>query len=149
MRSRFNALGEWHDEYATPVAGLTAVVDGVVEWNVFTPTRSTSAEWQDADSHHAAHRDSCCVQTPRTLSHGIALACRKVEDGEQGQGDGVRAKDARFALYQSRVLARYLLWDIWIRLESRYDCRAFWEADGQVHEVRLKMSLVGFDHDED
>jgi hypothetical protein len=47
------------------------------------------------------------------------------------------------------VLARFFLRDIWIRFEGRYECKATWEVDGAVSEVRLRRAVVGFPGDND
>ena len=149
VRARFNALGAWFDEFAAPGPGITPIVDGGVRWNAFVPLRTTSAEGKGAGSepHTACQDGSGGGQTSRR----IALSEWKEREGKEGEweNDGVCPRDPKFALYQSRVLARYLVWDIWVRLERRYDCKALWEADGVVEEVRLMSSLVGFGHDED
>ncbi|USP73895.1 hypothetical protein yc1106_01169 [Curvularia clavata] len=148
VRARFNVLGEWFDEFASPRPGTTPVVDGCVRWSGFMPLRATSAESKGPGSEpRTACQDGGGQATPRR----IALSEWKDKDDKEAEweSDGVSSYDVKFALYQSRALARYLVWDIWYRLERRYDCKALWEADGDVEEVRLMTSLVGFDHDED
>lgn len=113
------------------------------------PLRNISAEEKRGagSEPRATCRDgSGSGQTPRK----IALSGWKERDDEEAEwkNDGVNPRDPKFALYQSRVFARYLVWDIWVRLERRYDCKALWEADGKVEEVRLMSSLVGFGHED-
>jgi hypothetical protein len=140
--------------------GLTPIVDGTVMWDIFTPTRSTSADDErqrvdlphsEQQQHQQQQHEHGVMHMPTTASpRKIALSGPKdCGDDEQGRDDEARLRDAKFALYQGRVLGRYLLWDIWVRLESRYDCKAVWEADGQVNKIRLKRALVGLDHYED
>lgn len=125
------------------------MVHGRVKWNEFTPLRTTSAEGQrGADAPHSAGRNSS-VQTAGAEPRKIPLSRWRENEGEEAECEGVCPHDPKFALYQSRVLARYLVWDIWVRLQGRYDCRAWWEADGEVKEVRLKRLLVGFGYEED
>ncbi|EUC31087.1 hypothetical protein COCCADRAFT_72615, partial [Bipolaris zeicola 26-R-13] len=137
VRSKFNALGQWYEEFAAPACGATPVVRGEVMWDVFTPDGEMSGDEQRECSVNAGLR-------------GMRGSGVKNGDGEGDEEDeGENGREAKFALYQSRVLARYLLWDIWVRLEGRYECRATWEADGEVSTVRLKRGLVGFDDDEE
>jgi len=63
--------------------------------------------------------------------------------------DKISPTNEKFVLYQSRTLARYLLRDVWIRLEGRYECKATWEVDGVGREVRLRRALVGFGDEDD
>ncbi|KAL6152505.1 hypothetical protein ACJBU6_09369 [Exserohilum turcicum] len=153
VKAGFGATGQWHDDYAAPVAGSTPIVDGVVMWDVFTPTRATSPEGDGQAGgwpHRGEHRSSSSssVQAPQTSPRKITLSDANEGDKVQCQDDEISPRNAKFALYQSRLLARYLLWDIWVRLEGRYDCKASWEADGEVRELRLKQALVGFGDEE-
>ncbi|KAJ5024923.1 hypothetical protein J3E73DRAFT_424846 [Bipolaris maydis] len=139
VRSRFNALGQWYDEYGAPACGATPVVAaGEVMWHVFTPDGVRSGD----DDEEQQQRQGSSVDAALRGVVGFGL-----EDGDGDEGDD-GGREAKFALYQSRVLARYLMWDVWVRLDGRYECRAVWEADGEVNTVRLKRGLVGFD-DED
>lgn len=63
----------------------------------------------------------------------------------------VCSENPQYALYQSRILARYMLKDIWLHFDSLCECHALWEGDREVCDVRLKRALVGFSnsHDED
>ena len=70
------------------------------------------------------------------------------KDNEE-ENDTINPTDEKFVLYQSRVLARFFLRDIWIRFEGRYECKATWEVDGAVSEVRLRRAVVGFPGDND
>jgi len=63
--------------------------------------------------------------------------------------DEISPTNEKFVLYQSRMLARYLLRDVWVRLEGRYECKATWEVDGVGMEVRLRRALVGFGDEDD
>ena len=160
VKSGFGATGQWHDDYATPVAGSTPIVDGVVMWDVFTPISATSPDKDDDGQakaggcwpHRAEHRSNgnSVVPAPQTSPRKIPLADANTNEEGKGQcqDDEISPRNAKFALYQSRLLARYLLWDIWVRLESRYECKASWEADGKVKELRLKRALVGFADEE-
>ncbi|EMD61041.1 hypothetical protein COCSADRAFT_149493 [Bipolaris sorokiniana ND90Pr] len=143
VRSRFNALGQWYDEYAAPACGTTPVVGGEVMWDVFTPDGVISGDGQRGS--RCAEKADCGADATSQGAVGFRL---KEGDGD-GDGEDHGGKDAKLALYQSRMLARYLVWDVWVRLEGRYECRATWEADGEVNTVRLKRGLVGFDGDDD
>ncbi|KAF5848837.1 hypothetical protein GGP41_009962 [Bipolaris sorokiniana] len=143
VRSRFNALGQWYDEYAAPTCGTTPVVGGEVMWDVFTPDGVISGDGQRGS--RCAEKADCGADATSQGAVGFRL---KEGDGD-GDGEDHGGKDAKLALYQSRMLARYLVWDVWVRLEGRYECRATWEADGEVNTVRLKRGLVGFDGDDD
>ena len=80
----------------------------------------------------------------------IVLSSPRPQKEEVEKEDEISPTNERFVLYQSRTLARYLLRDVWVRLEGRYECKATWEVDGVGREVRLRRALVGFgDEDED
>jgi hypothetical protein len=63
--------------------------------------------------------------------------------------DGVDETDPKFMLYQSRILARHLLWDIWYRFDRMYECRASWQADGEESQMRMNRELVVCGEDEE
>jgi hypothetical protein len=79
----------------------------------------------------------------------IALACpdkegENVDDDDDGD-DELSPRNHKFMLYQSRLLARYLLRDVWVRFDGLFECKAVWEKDGVVvGDVRVKRGLVGF-----
>ncbi|EUC49304.1 hypothetical protein COCMIDRAFT_78995, partial [Bipolaris oryzae ATCC 44560] len=147
VRSRFNALGQWYDEYAAPTCGATPVVGGgEVMWDVFTPDGVMSGDGDDDDGEQRMRCAKKDGGADAEFRGGGGLGVK--EDGDGDEGEEEEGREAKFALYQSRILARYLLWDVWVRLEGRYECRATWEADGKVNTVRLKRGLVGFDDDD-
>ncbi|RAR07945.1 hypothetical protein DDE82_002607 [Stemphylium lycopersici] len=140
----FNGLGLWYEDYATPVLGSTPIVDGVVQWDTFVPFTDEGVDRQSGDGKWHNR------QTATASARKIALASPKMNGGV-GDWDANELSpwSPKFALYKSRLLAHYLLRDIWVRLEGRYECWATWEADGQVNEVRLRRAMIGFRHDED
>lgn len=135
----------WYEDYATPVSGSTPIVDGVVQWDMFLPFTDEVVEHQsETEKWHNG-------QMAATASaRKIALSGPKRHSGDgDGDADELSPRNPKFALFKSRLLAHYLLRDVWIRLEGRYECRATWEADGQVNEVRLRRAMIGFGNEED
>jgi hypothetical protein len=144
VKSVIGATGSWYETYASPVAGSTPVIDGVTAWDSFSPVGA-----EDAGLLVSLPSTSChSVVTPAISPRKIVLARPpKKEEGEES-GE-VSPREEKFVLFQSRALARYLLRDVWVRFEGRYECKATWEVGGVVREVRLKRALVGFGGDED
>jgi len=134
------ATGLWYDTYASPVAGSTRIVDGVPAWDTFVPIGTG---------------DPCLQVSPETTQPNISP--RKIVLASPGpqkkdvveEEDEISPTNEKYVLYQSRTLARYLLRDVWVRLEGRYECKAMWEVDGVGREVRLKRALVGFGQEDD
>jgi hypothetical protein len=127
--------GMWHEQYATLKSGSTPIVNGVPLWDAFTPVDEEPSNAQPAK-----------LETPSSSPRKIVLSSLK----KKQHHDELSPENPKYMLYQSRFLAQYLLRDVWVRFDGCYDCRATWEADGEVSEVRLKKALVGFrDEDED
>ncbi|KAI8937255.1 hypothetical protein NX059_006464 [Plenodomus lindquistii] len=131
VKSVVGVRGEWVDVYAAVGPGYTDIRDGVVDWDMF---------WPDGEGRDAQEGN---VTGPRRL----ALA-RPGETGEVVE-EGISPQDPKFVLYQSRVLGKALLGDIWMRFEGLNECRATWEADGVVKDVRLQRSLLGVGDDDE
>lgn len=72
----------------------------------------------------------------------------KAEEEEEVENNDISPTNEKFVLYQSRALARYLLRDVWVRFEGRYEYKATWEVDAVVRSVRLKRAVVGFAGDD-
>ena len=132
------ATGLWYDIYASPVAGSTPIVDGVPAWDTFIPI-----DTEDQCLQLSSTTESC--SQPITSPRKIVLSSPRPQKKE----DEISPTNEKFVLYQSRTLARYLLRDIWVRLEGRYECKATWEVDGVGREVRLRRALVGFGDEDD
>ncbi|KAF1841931.1 uncharacterized protein K460DRAFT_293553, partial [Cucurbitaria berberidis CBS 394.84] len=124
VKSLINAIGQWHEVYAALKPGMTPIVNGVPQWDAF--------ELDDVHSETERLNDG----SPRK----IELSSPKKKSAH----DNLSPTDPKFMLYQSRLLAKYLLWDIWVRFDGLCECRATWEADGEVRDVRVKRALVGF-----
>ncbi|CAO2647884.1 Nn.00g088060.m01.CDS01 [Neocucurbitaria sp. VM-36] len=119
VRSLVSITGEWHEVYASLKPGLTPIVDGVPQWGTFE-SDGVRPEVQTEGS-----RPKIELSSPKETEH-----------------DDFSPTNPKFMLYQSRILAKYLLWDIWVRFDGLCECKAIWEADGEENEVRLKRALV-------
>ncbi|KAI4698153.1 uncharacterized protein J4E84_001288 [Alternaria hordeiaustralica] len=140
VKAMIGATGLWYDTYASPVAGSTPIVDGVPAWDTFVPigTEDPFLQLSPETSQPNISPRKIILSSPRPQK-------KEVED----EDDGISPTNEKFVLYQSRTLARYLLRDIWVRLEGRYECKATWEVDGVGREVRLRRALVGFGDEDD
>jgi len=138
-----DATGLWYDTYASPVAGSTSIVDGVPAWDTFVPigTGDPCLSLQLSSSSEATQ--------PVTSPRKIILSSPRPQKKEMEEEDEISPTNEKFVLYQSRTLARYLVRDVWVRLEGRYECKATWEVDGVRREVRLRRALVGFGNEDD
>lgn len=137
VKSLISSTGQWHEVYATLKPGYTTIVNGIPDWDNFMPG-------------HAAQEP--VSQPEHTVSEPSAQIPRRIElssPKKKPAAADLSPEDTKFALYQSRLLARYLLQDIWVRFDGLWECRATWEADGDVTHVRLKRALVGFGDDEE
>ncbi|KAL6706541.1 hypothetical protein ACN47E_005297 [Coniothyrium glycines] len=137
VKTVFNSTGQWHDIYAALKPGHTKIINGCPDWDNFVPGDTTN---QSSPSTLPFTADGC--------SHSF----RKIElasPKKKAATENLSPEDPKYALYQSRLLAHYLLEDIWIRFDGLYECRAIWEADGQAQDVRLKRALVGFGDDDE
>jgi hypothetical protein len=144
VKSVIGATGPWYETYASPVAGSTPIIDGVTAWDSFFPVGTEDRGLLVS----LPCTSSPSVVPPATTSpRKIVLASLPKKEGE-GSGE-VSPREEMFVLFQSRALARYLLRDVWVKFEGRYECKATWEVGGVVREVRLKRALVGFGEDED
>ncbi|KAJ4377876.1 hypothetical protein N0V83_000706 [Neocucurbitaria cava] len=124
VRSLVSITGEWHEVYATLKPGSTPIVKGLPQWGMFEPDGVVqSGEGMQSED--------------ATMRKVELLSSRKADH------DAFSPTNPKFMLYQSRVLANYLLWDVWVRFNGLYECRAIWEANGKENEVRLKRALVG------
>lgn len=63
--------------------------------------------------------------------------------------DELSPTNPKFMLYQSRFVAKYLVWDIWTRFDGLCECKATCEIGGEINEVRLKRACIGFGDTED
>jgi len=138
------ATGLWYNTYASPVAGSTPIVDGVPAWDTFIPVgiEHPSLSLQLSSLSEATQ--------PNISPRKIVLASpRPQKKGVEDEEDEISPTNEKYVLYQSRTLARYLLRDVWVRLEGRYECKATWEVDGVGREVRLRRALVGFGDEND
>ena len=134
------ATGLWYDTYASPVAGSTPIVDGVPAWDTFVPigTEDPCLQLSSDPAQPATSPRKIVLSSPRPQKKDV------VEEKDE-----ISPTNEKFMLYQSRMLARYLLRDVWVRLEGRYECKAMWEVDGVGREVRLRRALVGFGDEDD
>jgi hypothetical protein len=107
-----------------------SVGEGGPEWGVVT------TEKKEVDVEEKTVEG---VQRKLELSPSKKIS-KKVEDGGE--------TDPKLMLFQSRVLAMHLLWDIWFRFDRKYECRATWSADGVEEVVRLSRSVVGSGEDD-
>ncbi|KAI4664585.1 uncharacterized protein J4E79_002882 [Alternaria viburni] len=139
VKAMIGATGLWYDTYASPVAGSTPIVDGVPAWDTFIPI-GTEDPCLQLSSDPAQ---------PITSARKIVLASPGPQKKKVEEEDEISPTNEKYVLYQSRTLARYLLRDIWVRLEGRYECKATWEVDGVGREVRLRRALVGFGDEDD
>jgi hypothetical protein len=127
VKSVISVTGQWHEVYATLKTGEMTVKDGVPEWGtILQETRDETLGLGRTEG------------TQRKLGLSPSKKSSK-------PSDDVSETDPKFMLYQSRMLAERLLWDIWYRFDKKYECRATWIADGADSEVRLKRALVGFE----
>jgi hypothetical protein len=134
VKSIVSITGQWHEVYATTKPGLMRIDNGTPEWGVIHPdTPETKGEEVDMEKVDGLKRKL-----------ELSLRKKKIVVSED-----VNETNPKFMLYQSRILARHLLWDIWYLFDKMYDCRATWEADGEETEMRLKRELVGSGDDED
>jgi hypothetical protein len=132
VKSVINITGQWHEIYATTKGGLMRINDGAPEWDVI---RSDLPE------------DKGEEVDPKPVE-GLIRKLELSPTKKTNTSDDVNETNPKFMLYQSRILARHLLWDIWYRFDNMYDCRATWEADGEETKMRLKRELVGAGEDE-
>ncbi|KAF2033708.1 hypothetical protein EK21DRAFT_58193 [Setomelanomma holmii] len=133
VKSLISITGQWHEVYVTVKPGIMPIEDGVVEWGII---KSDLSEPETA------------VSRPT-----VAAGPRKLELSPSKKAptpsEAVDETNPKFMLYQSRILARWLLRDIWYMFDKRYECIATWEADSVGTDVRLKRELVGAEDDED
>ncbi|KAH9871657.1 hypothetical protein J1614_005912 [Plenodomus biglobosus] len=135
VKAVVGVMGEWYEVYAATGPGYTQIKDGVVAWGEFWPEGGEGA-WGKDD-----------VEKDRGGPRRLALA--GIKKKEKAREVGMSPVEPKFMLYQSRVLSRALLWDIWARFEALNECRATWEADGVVTDVRLQRTLLGFGDEDD
>ncbi|KAI4927873.1 hypothetical protein J4E85_006386 [Alternaria conjuncta] len=142
VKAAIGATGLWYDTFASPVAGSTPIVDGVPAWDTFVPigTEDPSLSLQ------LSPETTQPITSPRKI---VLSSPRPQKKDVVEEEDEISPTNEKFVLYQSRTLARYLLRDIWVRLEGRYECKATWEVDGVGREVRLRRALVGFGDEDD
>jgi hypothetical protein len=125
------------------VAGSSPIVNGTPAWDTFIPVNKNNN-----DNESSVIPPSSIP--PHTSLRKVLLASpQKKDEEEKEENDDISPSNAKFVLYQSRALARYLLRDIWVRFEARYECKATWEVDGVVSGIRLKRARVGFAREDD
>jgi hypothetical protein len=134
VKSVISITGQWHEVFATLKPGEMIINKGVPEWGTIQPEQS------ELKSDRADAKTTENTQRKLELSPTKKIA---------KASDEVKETDPKFMLYQSRVLALYLLWDIWYRFDKMYECRATWMTDGEEMEVRLKRMLVDSDDEKD
>jgi hypothetical protein len=123
VKSVIGATGPWYETYASPVAGSTPVIDGVTAWDDFFPVGAEERGLLPSLSLPCTSSPS--IVMPATSPRKIVLA--NVPPKKEGE---VGPREEKFVLFQSRALARYLLRDVWVRFEGRYECKATWEVGG-------------------
>jgi hypothetical protein len=131
VKSRVGVTGEWYEVFAAKGAAEMSVGEGGPEWGVVT----TGKKEVDVEEKTTVEG----VQRKLELSPSKKIG-KMVEDGGE--------TDPKLMLFQSRVLAMHLLWDIWFRFDRKYECRATWSADGVEEVVRLSRSVVGSGEDD-
>lgn len=131
--------GLWYEGYAAVGPGQTTIENGLVAWDDFVP----DVQAGDAADSGGVSRATPGDAAPRKLSLASSIKKGNLRENERSP------TDPKLMLYQSRMFARYLLWDIWIRFDGLCECRATWEADGVVTDVRLQRALLGFGDDDD
>jgi len=141
VKAVIGATGLWYDTHASPVAGSTPIVDGVPAWDTFVPIGT-----EDPCLSLRLSPETTQPISPRKI---ILASPRPQKNDVVEEDDEINPTNEKYVLYQSRTLARYLLRDIWVRLEGRYECKATWEVDGVGREVRLRRALVGFGDEDD
>lgn len=107
-------------------------------------------QWDDFVPSDAANQLG--DQTRSQSTNDMTQMSRKIEPSSLKKlpiGDDLEAKDPKYALFQSRLLAQYLLQDYWVRVTAFCECRVMWEADGRVEVARLKRALIGSEDDSD
>lgn len=132
VKSRVGVTGEWYEVHAAKGVAEMSVVEGGPEWGVVR----TGGEEVEIEEKTTAEG----LQRKLELSPS-KKKCKQAEDGGE--------TDPKLMLFQSRVLAMHLLWDIWFRFDRKYECRATWSADGVEEVVRLSRSVVGSGEDDD
>lgn len=125
VKSVVSVTGQWHEVFATVKTGEMVVTKGVPEWSTILPE---------------IQRDT--LGLTRTKSAQRKLQLSPTKKIPKTANDSMEM-DPKFMLFQSRVVALRLLWDIWYLFDKKYDCRATWAADGEESEVRLSQALVG------
>ncbi|CAN9145673.1 unnamed protein product [Alternaria alternata] len=159
VRAAFNATGLWYETFASPVAGSSPIVNGVPAWDTFIPINASfsfpvSSPFLPPPSSCQSQQSTVPLESsPRKILLASPTSPPQWTQGmkkdNEEENNTINPTDEKFVLYQSRVLARFFLRDIWIRFEGRYECKATWEVDGAVSEVRLRRAVVGFPQDND
>jgi hypothetical protein len=132
VKSRVNITGKWYEVYATTQPAAMVVNEGSPEWGMIGGQQAVKDETLEATATESVQRK---------LDLSQARTAKSVEDADE--------TNVKFVLYQSRVLAMHLLWDVWSRLDQKSRCKATWMADGIESIVRLRSSLVGVYDEED
>jgi len=125
VKSVVSVTGQWHEVFATVKTGEMVVTKGVPEWSTILPE---------------VQKDT--LGLTRTKSAQRKLQLSPTKKIPKTANDSMET-DPKFMLFQSRVVALRLLWDIWYLFDKKYDCRATWAADGEESDVRLSRALVG------
>ncbi|KAH4038470.1 hypothetical protein HBI70_056440 [Parastagonospora nodorum] len=125
VKSVVSVTGQWHEVFATVKTGEMAVTKGVPEWSTILPE---------------VQKDMLGLTRTKSAQRKLQLSpTKKIAKA----AEDVMETDPKFMLFQSRVVALRLLWDIWYLFDKKYDCRATWATDGKESEVRLSRALVG------
>lgn len=130
VRSLIGANGLWREVYATTKPTMMKVNNGIPEWNnIQTDEKETKVE---EDFEALLLTDS----SPKKLT------LQRSEKNKFEVVNIVNETNPKFMLYQSRIMARYLMWDLWYLFDNLGECRATWETDGKCTDVRLHRALV-------
>lgn len=124
VKSLISATGLWYEVYAAQQPGSMPVVDGVPDWSVLPAQEKMEVMKEDV------------VGSPRKLQ------LSPTKNSKVHSADEMAEWNSKLWLYQNRVLAKYMLRDVWRYFSSLWDCRASWDADGEVSEVRLVRELI-------
>jgi hypothetical protein len=134
VKSVIIITGQWHEIFATLKPGEMIINKGTPEWGTIQPEQSEVVS------------DKSDSKTTENTQRKLELSPSKKTAKTSAD---VEETNPKFMLYQSRVLATHLLWDIWYRFDRKYECRATWTADGEESVVRMKRALVGSEDEGD
>jgi hypothetical protein len=136
VKSLVSVTGQWREAYATVKPGEMRIDEDGPEWGTI------QTDFSDQNNNNNDNLDAPVEVESRKFK--LSPSKKAVEISEPI--DDMRSK---LMLYHGRVLARYLLWDIWFAFDKMYECRATWETDGVTSDVRLRRAVVGSGDDEE